>query len=555
MNNLSELWQRAYRLVDSDPQNAADLCAELRRRGQNMQSSAALAHADFIDGLCCRYRGDLNDAATFLTRASEGFLLLGDEENYGGAQHRLSDILRIEGDLAGAESAELRHLAAARNLQSPEMQTVAYRGLGIIALQAGDLPAALNHLRQGLRFVNGGGLEHQRAALLQSIALVYKQSGLIEQALASIRMAEEALPLARQDGIHGFVYNTLANVYQEHGQRSIAIEYFRRAAEVFAAAANVFDEIICRVNIAQMLVAETRYEAAELQFDELLRFAEDRNHARGRVAVLTASASLQLRMGNESRALDLAEKALRAAELVNDALMRARARMLRATCRLRVVDSPETRKELTAALDCAEREGDQLASLNLLREAAVVLEERGARKQSVRILKRALRRADKGPYLEVLADLHHDLHRLYSALDNAGEASCHLEQALEVQRAISAAERSNLLDRQTIAGDFELIRQAKGNSTNPGGRADIETRLRERLHTLCPSLTIKEERVCVLLFNNMETKEIAQVLCVSPRTVEWHRNKLRRKLAVPGRESLTNHLRQLVAADQPQPHP
>lgn len=54
----------------------------------------------------------------------------------------------------------------------------------------------------------------------------------------------------------------------------------------------------------------------------------------------------------------------------------------------------------------------------------------------------------------------------------------------------------------------------------------------------CPMLTSMEIRVCVLTRAGMTSEEIADVLCLSPRTIESHRLNIRKKFGLSGRTSL-----------------
>lgn len=64
----------------------------------------------------------------------------------------------------------------------------------------------------------------------------------------------------------------------------------------------------------------------------------------------------------------------------------------------------------------------------------------------------------------------------------------------------------------------------------PDGR---NHRLLQTLARRFPTLTQTERRVCELLFSHLRTKEIAVQLGVGERTVETHRQNIRRKLGVP----------------------
>ena len=61
-----------------------------------------------------------------------------------------------------------------------------------------------------------------------------------------------------------------------------------------------------------------------------------------------------------------------------------------------------------------------------------------------------------------------------------------------------------------------------------------------------PSLSHKDKMLCVYIRMNMQTKEIAPLLGISVRGVEISRYRLRKKLELEERESLTDFLQKLT---------
>jgi DNA-binding CsgD family transcriptional regulator len=57
-----------------------------------------------------------------------------------------------------------------------------------------------------------------------------------------------------------------------------------------------------------------------------------------------------------------------------------------------------------------------------------------------------------------------------------------------------------------------------------------------------PTLTQGELRICALLKINLSTKEIASILRVSVRTVEDHRNNIRKKLGLTSKDNFATFL-------------
>ena len=54
-----------------------------------------------------------------------------------------------------------------------------------------------------------------------------------------------------------------------------------------------------------------------------------------------------------------------------------------------------------------------------------------------------------------------------------------------------------------------------------------------------PTLTPNQYKICVLLRNGLSTKQIADTLKISIRTVDWHRNRIRKEMKLERKASLT----------------
>lgn len=90
-----------------------------------------------------------------------------------------------------------------------------------------------------------------------------------------------------------------------------------------------------------------------------------------------------------------------------------------------------------------------------------------------------------------------------------------------------------------------------GNSGSFFDEADVQhferhRRFLDRLSRIAESVTPAEERVCVCIVEGMATKEIADHLHLSRRTVENHRLSIRKKLQLLDGESLTTVLQRIM---------
>ncbi len=102
----------------------------------------------------------------------------------------------------------------------------------------------------------------------------------------------------------------------------------------------------------------------------------------------------------------------------------------------------------------------------------------------------------------------------------------------------------------------DIIRQVKAKlkelpcemidfSKFEGQFATVHPEFRAKLETTYPDLTPQEVKMCMLIHVNLKTPAVARLMCLSERTVEKHRENIRKKLDVKKGEDLAELLRKL----------
>lgn len=66
-----------------------------------------------------------------------------------------------------------------------------------------------------------------------------------------------------------------------------------------------------------------------------------------------------------------------------------------------------------------------------------------------------------------------------------------------------------------------------------------------KLNSLYPNLTSNEVRLSTLIRLNLSSKEIASILNISLKSVEMNRYRLRKKMQIGGKQSLSDHIRSI----------
>jgi len=117
-------------------------------------------------------------------------------------------------------------------------------------------------------------------------------------------------------------------------------------------------------------------------------------------------------------------------------------------------------------------------------------------------------------------------------------------QLIQKNEYLQALRKQATLITQNAKGNSRdmhiLIKQIDDKIRSDEARLRFETAL-QKLHgdfqialsAKYPSLTKTEKKVCSLLKLNLRSTEIASLLFTSPRTIEWHRMNIRKKLRIP----------------------
>ncbi len=117
----------------------------------------------------------------------------------------------------------------------------------------------------------------------------------------------------------------------------------------------------------------------------------------------------------------------------------------------------------------------------------------------------------------------------------------------EVERRVNALEA----ERQRLESEVKALRRDLNKKTTLTEKEQkqlfsrlqvVNSEFSKRLKERAPEISSAEFKVAHLIRGAMTTKEIAKVLQVSPRTIETHRENLRKKLGLNEKQSLAAEL-------------
>jgi tetratricopeptide (TPR) repeat protein/DNA-binding CsgD family transcriptional regulator len=369
--------------------------------------------------------------------------------------------------------------------------------IGCIHTALDDPDSALNVFERGLLLSQQGGNRFAEATIFNHIGMLFNGRGEYDRALAS---HHRALEINRELGNvagEAETFNCIADLHFRRGELPESLQTRRNALALYGSVGNEAGRTVTLRGICETLLERGEIDVAFPLLHEALETAE--------------------RIGSRPEEGDIHHLLSRAYELSGEAACALRHYKLYTQLRDEVADQ-ETRRAVAATQVRGELERSELER-RLLAMKVEQLEQETALK-STQLTSMALHLAQNGELLsrikEHVVDVAHQEAPAESAL--ATDVLQQIEQVIDRERGWETFERQ-----------FQQV------------HSDFLYRLSERFPLLSPT----ELKVCMLLRVNLSSKEIADILCISARTVDTHRTRIRKKIGLPIQANLSSYLSSL----------
>lgn len=429
------------------------------------------------------------------------------------------------------------------------------------------------------------GLESRQCNASYTVAGLYvnhgnllKSLGEAEQALDKYNRAHEIAAKNGFKDIEASVANQIAGMVAERGDLEHAIKTYEHVMEIFREDSSEGESLaIVYCNVGESYFKLRDYALAEYYFSLSLKLLR-------KLGLTAVEFAVNLRVGelyseetqHHSKAQDYAATALAQAQAIGvDSLIGKCYRLLGT---LHINSDLATAKELlNRALLLADDGMDATEVCLVHKTLSDLYRSLGDPAEALVHADRASEMRDQlntTKFREILA-------RSTAIRDAERYRSEYIKQKRKAERLQSELAKLNLhlstmILRDTERNDFlqrienglvairatqsresdpavtRLIEEVRGQRKKAADRqflellfAEVNNVYHRYIREVAPNMSPAEMKVCVLLMQCMNTKQIANVLGITPRAVENHRTKIRRKLRIDPSVALNTHLMQM----------
>jgi tetratricopeptide (TPR) repeat protein len=527
---LALLRQALADLHASDPEFALSLADEAGRIASSLHDLAAVADALYWRALAC----------VALRRGGEALPILGEAV----------ELFESQGRLAEASAAALN--------------------LGRLHDSGGDLRRALEWHSLALDLALRGENTEACASALEALGDLYCTLG---DYLTSLDYHFRCLALQRELGNPagiGVALSTIGRVYGLTGDFDAAFDHYSKSLEQFRLAGRQDQEVKAWANLGGVLFSRGDLDKALEHYMVALAIYDRPGEGSDMITLLICVGNIYERRGDLEAARESYYRAWDAAEDATDANLQSSILLNLANICRRIGDYVRARLVLEHALGIAQSIDEPCIQYQIHESLALVYEQLEYPAQALEHHKR-------------FAQLRHDLAgqekqkeiaKLQVQFDVASaqrereifrlraeklEADMQVKQNELVAQALHLVQKNQLLDTlkaqvQELSGEgrgekeevvddiVDLIDASRGAEQDWKNfeeqmsmvYPDFVRVLAERF----PTLTATELRVCCLLKLNRTTKEMANIMFSSVRTIEVHRYNIRKKLGLDGKGGL-----------------
>lgn len=464
-----------------------------------VESRLGVANALTARGICHRWAGRQAEGLGCFNRALEIFTELDDPARIAATQNNIGSVHEQIGNLEEALEAYQGALGYYSEQGPERFAALVTANVANVYYGLEDRESCEEWLREGLGLAEKADDPTIATTTRLNLASVLRERGAFDESRELLEVCIDHYRSSGDRRLEGAALTKLGQV--EFEQRRIP-----DARASFDAALAIFREVEADREVADLLLRLGEVAVIEEKLDEALEHLNEGLRLCEKNDDIESEAKIRDVLAQVHAALDDHAEAFRQKERVLELYRAIKSR-----------DHDRTVAEMTArfAVDRAElrrRHAEERAT-----EQEELAEERSRQLNAT-----AMSLIRKNSLLQSLRDEIDDLNKALESTDNARRLR---KVVREIEESIRADD-----DWDRFEQTYRLVHH------------DFIQRLSDRYSELSPT----ELKVCALLHIDLSNKEIAEMLCVSLRTVESHRYNVRKKLGLTGRSNLSGQIDRLL---------
>jgi tetratricopeptide (TPR) repeat protein len=461
------------------------------------------------------------------------------------------------------------------NLNDVTIQARINYGLGLTYTRTGEFPQAMEALRHALELVESHNLAELLGHVHNGIAMVFARLSDFPGALEHYRLGLVSFEAIQDSAGESLVLNNLGITYLSLGDVEQAFESFVRSNALAIANNDVSTQAYTMINLGDILHRKGQLDEALQHYTRALEFGRVLGDTHLESITLVAIGAIQILMrdGDLDAAYRFCQQAVEIAARTDDAsiwghivwvgeVQYARGEYTQALASYnralegvrRLGDRFSESQILSRISQCYEAIGDMAEEFRYYKLYTMLKEEVVGQQQQQEMMQFRIRReieqAEKEREILRLEkqrleqEMEHNHKELTASALHVVKKNEFLES---LKREISEVVRA--VDRKARPALQELLRQvdARINDSEDWDAFEKQFMLAHhdflrKLSQHSPTLTKTELRICALLKLNLTTKEIANILSTSIKTIESHRYHIRKKLDIPLETKLATYM-------------
>jgi tetratricopeptide (TPR) repeat protein len=438
-----------------------------------------LASVNNSIGVAYRESGNYAESLNFFQEARKLYESLGDRKSVAGVTSNIGNVYKDQQQYPAAIEHNATALAAFTELKDVNGQIICHNNLGELYLLQGDLPQSLAHYQLAMQLNEKFSSKKLLVSSYNGMGGVYSRLSQYPQAIDFYHKAQD---LAQATGIKTAVqdaYRGLMNVYVQAKDYENAYRY----QQLYMA---VKDSVFNAGNAARIATIQARFENERKQVEiELLQkeralATTTRNALIGGLfgSLLIAALGLNWQRSRSRKNKELLEK--------NHQIALAQQALMEAELKTSQIKEQQLQQEL------------EYRSKELTTHTLNLIQKNGIMEEIRETISEALKAPNKP------------------------------ENSPVYSRLIRLIDYSFSLDKDW--DEFKIYFE------------QVHKEFFVKLKEYCPDLSGTELRLCALVRLNMNLKESATVLGISPESVKTARHRLRKKLNLPEETTLNDFI-------------